>query len=118
MHLPTKFLRRYDPLTRCPLLPVAWRSRSPSVVLEVIPRHPAWDPLYVGAFCQRKGTDLTVGRLAILPSADTMSATILKRIGATVTEGNYFGSEDCGVQRTDKRVRSPADGLAQWFRGG
>jgi hypothetical protein len=62
-----------------------------------------------------KRTELSVGILAILLSAYTMSATIIKKIGATVTEGNYFGSEERGVQPTDKRVRSPTDGFASGF---
>jgi hypothetical protein len=53
-------------------------------------------------FASIKGTDLTASRLPALPSAYTMSV-ILKRIGSTVTEGNYFGSEDCGVQPMGKR---------------
>ncbi len=73
-HVTSSKDRLPNPLSRCHQHPVAWRSRSPSVVLEVISRHPAWDPLYVGAFGQRKSTDLTVGIENIRPGCGAASS--------------------------------------------
>jgi hypothetical protein len=67
-------------------------------------------------FASTKSTDLTVSRLTIFTRSETMSE-IPKADRANSHRGHFLGSKGCGVIPTDKRVRSPVDGVAQGILG-